>query len=615
MKKITISRCFMAALAALMMICCDDGVGYLSVVKPVYKQDIRYGIAIESAADLKKIGADEDFPLDGAYYLSGNINLNGEEWTPLGPDAAHPFSGMFDGDGRTISGLRLPGGDRQYIGLFGYLSGARIANLTIDLANASAEIIELTGAGEQDIGVVAAYSTYSSIYNVSVKGGEGKGLAVNKTAGGSIYIGGITGRLYTNNLMQDAAVVLLNLSVDSPASIYAGGIFGETYRYNLVTGGSVSGSLRGNSTGSGTVYVGGIGGYMGYRESIDICTSSVTLVEGSGTTGAIYAGGVLGLGNAVSCTLQGGASGSTVIHGTGSSLTGSSTIYSGGISGDGTVTGSSVQGSVLISAEGAGAGQKVFAGGIQGSGEAVNSYTASTVSVLAKSSNSTATSSAAVAAGGISGQSARISNCFSAASVKVESASKVWNTSGGAPAAGGLAGLLNNGLIENSYASGQVEIANRGGGAVVFAGGLAGLGLRTSTVSVKNSAALNGSIRVDTYNPSGVHAYRVLGGVLVSNSGELEIVSVNDVPDYGTIVLQNNYVLYELRPQKRNAGESSWQYISQGANDTRGLMGDTNIDRTQNFFSGTLLWDFTGPGGARPPVWKWDAALERPVLN
>lgn len=61
-------------------------------------------IEIDSADELAKIG-DDGYPLNGSYVLTANINLGAsaeKPWTSIGN-----FTGTFDGDGHTISGLYL----------------------------------------------------------------------------------------------------------------------------------------------------------------------------------------------------------------------------------------------------------------------------------------------------------------------------------------------------------------------------------------------------------------------------------------------------------------------------------------------------------------------------
>ncbi len=64
--------------------------------------------------------------------LTANIDLNNEEWKPIGYasgyDEMKAYSGTFDGQGHTISGLYV---DVSVSGLFGYTKDATIKNLTV----------------------------------------------------------------------------------------------------------------------------------------------------------------------------------------------------------------------------------------------------------------------------------------------------------------------------------------------------------------------------------------------------------------------------------------------------------------------------------------------------
>ena len=87
-------------------------------------------IEINSAADLKKIGQNEGYPLSGSYRLTANIDLGGSSnpWTPIGW-----FTGVFDCKGHTISGLYVyVNGNDTYTGLFGYIdTGGIVQNLQL----------------------------------------------------------------------------------------------------------------------------------------------------------------------------------------------------------------------------------------------------------------------------------------------------------------------------------------------------------------------------------------------------------------------------------------------------------------------------------------------------
>jgi hypothetical protein len=100
--------------------------------------------AISNETDLRKIGVENDYPLNGKYYLTQDIALT-EDWTPIGDNstnnAASRFTGTFDGQGYEISGLNISG-DVRYAGLFGYVFGATIKNLGLVETNINISITE-----------------------------------------------------------------------------------------------------------------------------------------------------------------------------------------------------------------------------------------------------------------------------------------------------------------------------------------------------------------------------------------------------------------------------------------------------------------------------------------
>ena len=70
---------------------------------------------------------------EGIYFeLTENINLNNEEWIPIGSDNEHGFSGIFDGKEKTISNFTL-NNSVSLAGLFGYVNkNSIIRNLSVD---------------------------------------------------------------------------------------------------------------------------------------------------------------------------------------------------------------------------------------------------------------------------------------------------------------------------------------------------------------------------------------------------------------------------------------------------------------------------------------------------
>ena len=87
-------------------------------------------IEISDAAQLALIGTNDSYPLSGSYKLTKNISLSSySNWTPIGNGSSSGFSGTFEGNGKTISGLKV-NSTGTYAGLFGQVSGT-VKNLTV----------------------------------------------------------------------------------------------------------------------------------------------------------------------------------------------------------------------------------------------------------------------------------------------------------------------------------------------------------------------------------------------------------------------------------------------------------------------------------------------------
>lgn len=126
-----------------------------------------------------------------AYFvLDGDINTNGN-FTPIG-NSSTKFSGTFDGKNHTISNFKTSG---QYSGLFGYVDGATIQNLTVNVTNNAGA----TSAG----GLVGAVNGTTTIRNCTVNG----------TISGTHQVGGFVG--FAQGVYQDNTLVLpCNLTIE-----------------------------------------------------------------------------------------------------------------------------------------------------------------------------------------------------------------------------------------------------------------------------------------------------------------------------------------------------------------------------------------------------------------
>ena len=121
--------------------------------------------------------------LDAWAVLENDIKLDSSEaWTPIGNTAnvngTDAYSGTFDGNGHTISGLNVTG-DFQYAGLFGVVTGGTIKKLTVAGNVTPDSTVEAAG------GIVGRASGTATIENCSNH--------CNVIGSGSTAVGGIAG--------------------------------------------------------------------------------------------------------------------------------------------------------------------------------------------------------------------------------------------------------------------------------------------------------------------------------------------------------------------------------------------------------------------------------------
>lgn len=163
---------------------------------------------------------------EDSAVLMDNIDMKDAEWTPIG-SADKPFSGNFDGNGHTISGLNYSG---EYAGLFGYMNNGTISN--IKLADSSFA----NGTASGGICAVNNGGTIenSAVDNVAVSGGTAGGICGQNS-------GAITDCFFSGNVSSDGksgGICGSNSgTIRSTVSLYAGAAVGEN------TNGSITNCL------------------------------------------------------------------------------------------------------------------------------------------------------------------------------------------------------------------------------------------------------------------------------------------------------------------------------------------------------------------------------------
>ena len=186
--------------------------------------------------------------------ISGQSNgttivMGASLFTPIGTSASK-FKGRIEGNNCAVDGMKIS--DMQYAGLFGYIDGATINNLTISNANVS-------GTTNTSRAILAGVVNGTvSISNCHVSG----------SVSGSYQIGGLVG------FVQECTLTISNCS--NSAS---------------VTGASF------NSSDNNRACVGGIIGYINAKSNVNVVNCTNSGAVRTTATNACGVGGIVGYGN------------------------------------------------------------------------------------------------------------------------------------------------------------------------------------------------------------------------------------------------------------------------------------------------------------------------------
>lgn len=233
--------------------------------------------------------------------LTANIDLGNEAWTPIGKMTNTysdyvAFGGVFDGDGHTISGLKIDN-SAQYQALFGYVKGGTIKNLTVEGSVTTATTSSAYAAGIVAYGNPVTMETCMNRVTVTVtQKGYAAGVAAYANTGSTItgctnqgnisgvggYLGGIVGTasgVTITNCINNGDVV------DSRRS--------DTYPYGVggIAGSAISASRITNCGNAGAVtsHLKNTGGVVGYfAGTAEKCFNS------GNVTGIYATGGIVG---------------------------------------------------------------------------------------------------------------------------------------------------------------------------------------------------------------------------------------------------------------------------------------------------------------------------------
>ena len=228
---------------------------------------------VYNAEGLKNIAklVNEEGKTDINITLTDNIDLTGIDWTPIGKDDNKAYTGTFDGNGKTITGLTVTGSNK-YAGLFGDID----ENGTVK--NVVMEGLQITSNHRSGYTGGVVGNSWGTIENCSVSG----------SVSGTTFAGGVVGSQWGGSITG------CNSSATVKGEAYVGGIAGETNSGASLTGCYATGDVTVENNGTNNSHAGGVVGYNG-GGTLTACyaTGSVT---GSGS-GTIYVGGVTGSNN------------------------------------------------------------------------------------------------------------------------------------------------------------------------------------------------------------------------------------------------------------------------------------------------------------------------------
>ena len=206
---------------------------------------------------------------EGVLDASGNLNSGKPfiEWTPIGNQM--PYSGTFDGQGHTVSGLYLDNTGTSYVGLFGINCGT-IQNVGV---------VDSYFNGEDYVGGVCGMNWHDGtegIMSVTISNCYNTG-AVN----GRRYVGGVCGynKISTGDDGKQALITDCYNTGKVSGYIGVGGVCGKNYPM-LDYGNSSTSIMNCYNTGavSGDYYVGGVCGDNSYDTYIET-PPSVTIMN------------------------------------------------------------------------------------------------------------------------------------------------------------------------------------------------------------------------------------------------------------------------------------------------------------------------------------------------
>ena len=195
-------------------------------------------VLIHTAEELNQMRSD----LKGCFALANDIDLSGMgSWRPIG-DERFPFTGVFDGRGFRIKGLKVQQTSGGCTGLFGKTENALLSSLILEEPDILCNNTAYGGTG-----ALLGWQTGGAVEDCAVLGGR-----VYADIGYESGVGGVVGlnqHGLLRGLFTDTWVTVAANSCFDKGENLAGGIVGMNSGY--ITGCGFAGELRGNCIAAG----------------------------------------------------------------------------------------------------------------------------------------------------------------------------------------------------------------------------------------------------------------------------------------------------------------------------------------------------------------------------
>jgi len=274
------------------------------------------------AALAQSVNDSKDYS-DYTIKLTKNLDLNGNEWTPIGQKNGNKFKGTFDGQGYVVTGLKISEAKADafdgYVAFFGGTDGATIKNLTVAGSVTGKEAAGIVGKGVN--------TTLENCHNkATITATESKAAGIVASLDkGTLKNCTNSGAITTKGAWPAAGIVAWcnpNAAIENCQNfgdVTATGI-GDTSQAGGICGNLGSSSVVKNCINSGRISASLAGGVAGRAKGADAQQIQIVNFTNTGSIVASnIAGGVVGDAQqgvkVENCTINGTVSGTKAVGG------------------------------------------------------------------------------------------------------------------------------------------------------------------------------------------------------------------------------------------------------------------------------------------------------------